>query len=221
MKTSQVEDGVTPAKLASAQKAVALIRVGSASPNCFHTRVLLGTRAGEAFKRGQVVTVTNLRSVTKTQVAEIELEPGEHHIIGYSCMNEKGQQTFVIDQADGQLVKTSYAHFTLKPGEIVNVGYFHFGASREGRSVFGRSVRTDVEITDWPLAEIERFKAERPAIYAQMATRLMSTDDTLAPDEQAKICAKWQALKAEGKAAALPPECGGAATAVKRTQGRT
>lgn len=220
MKLSQVDAGVSPEGLAGRQKAVALIRVGSASPNCLHARVLLGTRAGEAFKRGQVVTVTNLRSVTQTQVAEVELEAGDHHIIGYSCIDDKGKQTFVIDPADGQAVKTSYAHFTLKAGEIVNVGYFHFGASREGRSLFGRAVRTDVEITDWPLAEIERFRQQRPALYAQMTTRLMSVDDALPADEQAKVCARWAALKAEGKAADVPPDCGGAAPAVKRTKSK-
>lgn len=221
MKTSRIEDGVTPEKLAGAKKAVALIRVGSASPNCMHTRVQLGSRAGEAFKRGQVLMVTNLRSVTQSQVAEVELDPGEHHILGYSCIDAMGKQTVVIDEGGGQVVRTSFAHFTLKPGEIVNVGYFHFGASREGRSMFGRAVRTDVEITDWPLAEIERFRQQRPVLYAQMTTRLMTTDDALPPDEQAKVCAKWRALKAEGKAADVPPECGGAATTVKRTHGKS
>ena len=115
---------------------------------------------------------------------------------------------------------TSYAHFSVAAGEIVNVGYFHFGASREGRSLFGRNVRLDVEITDWPLVEIERFKQQRPTMYAQMTTRLMKVDGTPSAGEQAKICEKWQALKADGKAADVPPECGGAAPAAKRPKGR-
>ena len=218
--TSRVDEGVTPAKLASSQKGVVLIRVGSASPTCLHTRVLLGTRAGDGYKRGQVIMVANQRSVTASQVAEVELDPGEHHIIGYSCVGENSKQTFVSDPAGGQLMGTSFAHFTIAAGEIVNVGYFHFGASREGRSLFGRAVRTDVEITDWPLTEIERFKQQRPTMYAQMTTRLMKIDGTLSADEQAKICETWQALKAAGKAAEGPPECGGAVSAVKRTKGR-
>ncbi|MEQ1696414.1 MAG: hypothetical protein ABL901_11295 [Hyphomicrobiaceae bacterium] len=218
--TSRVDENVTPAKLASAQKGVALIRVGSASPTCLHTRVLLGTRAGEGYKRGQVIMVANLRSITASQVAEVALEPGEHHIIGYSCVAQNSQQTFVSDPAGGQLMGTSYARFSVAAGEIVNVGYFHFGASKEGRSLFGRNVRTDVEITDWPLAEIERFKQQRPTMYAQMTTRLMTVGGVLAAGEQARICEKWQALKAEGKAADVPPECGGAMAAVKKTKGR-
>lgn len=218
--TSRVDESVTPAKLASSQKGVALIRVGSASPTCAHTRVLLGTRAGDGYRRGQVIMVANLRSVTASQVAEVELDPGEHHIIGYSCVAENSQQKFVSDPAGGQLMGTSFAHFTVAAGEIVNVGYFHFGASKDGRSVFGRAVRTDVEITDWPLAEIERFKQQRPTIYAQMTTRLMKVDGVPSAGEQAKICEKWQALKADGKAGDVPPECGGAAPAVKRTKGK-
>ncbi len=220
VQTSRVDESVTPAKLASSQKGVALIRVGSASPTCLHTRVLLGTRAGDGYKRGQVIMVANLRSVTPSQVAEVELDPGEHHIIGYSCVAENSKQTFVSDPAGGQLMGTSYAHFSVAAGEIVNVGYFHFGASREGRSLFGRNVRLDVEITDWPLVEIERFKQQRPTMYAQMTTRLMKVDGTPSAGEQAKICEKWQALKADGKAADVPPECGGAAPAAKRTKGR-
>lgn len=218
--TSRVDESVTPAKLASSQKGVALIRVGSASPTCLHSRVLLGTRSGEGYKRGQVIMVANLRSLAASQVAEVELDPGEHHIIGYSCVSENSQQKFVSDPAGGQLMGTSYARFSVAAGEIVNVGYFHFGASKDGRSLFGRNIRTDVEITDWPLAEIERFKQQRPAMYAQMTTRLMAVDGAPPPDEQARICEKWKALKAEGKAADVPPECGGAVAAVKRTKGR-
>ena len=220
MKTSRIDEGVTPATLASAKRAVALMRVGSASPACVHTRVQLGRRVPQGFKPSQIITVTNLRSATMSQVAEVELEAGEHHIVGYSCIADKGT-TYVSDPIGGQFLGTSFAHFTLQPGEIVNVGYFHFGASRDGRSLFGRAIRTDVEITDWPLAEIERFRQQRPAVFAQMTTRLMRTDEVLPPDEQAKVCATWQALKADGKAAEVPPECGGAVTTVKRTRGKT
>jgi hypothetical protein len=219
VQTSRVDDGVTTGKLAQAKKGVVLIRIGSASPACLHTRVLLGTRQGEGFRRGQVVMVANLRSLTTSQVAEVELEPGEHHIVGYSCVSEQGQQ-FVLDPAGGQLLGTSYGNFTVGAGEIVNVGYFHFGASRDGRSLFGRPVRTDVEITDWPLAEIERFKKERPGVYAQMTTRLMKANATISAAEQASVCETWQRLKAEGKAAEGPPECGGAAASAKRMRSR-
>ncbi len=221
VQTSRVDEGVTAAKLASAQKAVAVIRLGSASPACLNVQVLLGTRAGDGYRRGQVVTVALVRSLSESQVAEVELDPGEHHIIGYKCIAE-GNATAVADTALGGLFRTSYARFTLKAGEIVNVGYFHFGASREGRSVFGRPVRTDVEITEWPLAEIERFKQKRPTVYAQMVTRLMTLGEPEPTGAQAAdTCATWAKLKAEQKVQDVPPECGGALPKSQRTRGGT
>jgi hypothetical protein len=215
MQSSRVDDAVTSASLANAKKAVAVIRVGSASPSCLHVGLLLGIRDGDAYKRHSTVTVANVRAVTQAPVAEVELDPGEYHVIGYSCVGAKGPSV-VTDSAGGQLYRTSFGHFALSPGEIINVGYFHFGAAHEGQSAFGRGLRTDVEISEWPLAELERFKQQRPAVYAQMKTRLMVVNDTPSADETARICQKWSALKAEGKAQDVPPACGGAPSQKKR-----
>ena len=217
VQTSHVDEAVTPAKLATSNKAVAVMRLGSASASCINVRVLLGTRQGEGYVRNQAVTVANVRSLTQSQVAEVELAPGEYHVIGYACMAEKGN-TYITDPAGGPLYGTSFAHFTLGAGEIVNVGYFHFGASHEGRSVFGRGVRADIEISDWPLAEIERFQKARPTIYAQMKTRLMVLNDTPSTEDSKRTCEKWAALKADGKVQELPPGCGGAVPQTKRVQ---
>ena len=84
-----------------------------------------------------------------------------------------------------------------------------------GRSSFGRPVESTIDVTDWPLAELDRFKAKRPHIYAQMKTRLM----TVAPREQgpptSRDCARLKALKAEGKVQTLPSECAAPAAAKK------
>jgi hypothetical protein len=207
VKTSQVSDDATPAKLAATRHGVALMRIGSASPQCRNVAVLLGTREGEGFRRGQAITVVNERSLAEAPVAEVELAAGEYHIIGYSCHTDKGPQ-MVADGAGGTLFRKSYAHFRLEPGEVVNVGYFHFGASHTGRSLFGRKVRTDVEVGDWPLNELERFKLKRPTVYAQMTTRLMTVgDDPLSAQAQAEQCATWRRLRSEGKAEGVPPHC--------------
>ena len=205
MQTSRVEDATTTQKLATTKHAVAVMRLGTAAPNCLHIRILLGTRAGDGYRRGQVVTVTGLKSVTQSQVAEVELDPGEHHIIGFSCVAEQGQ-TFVNDPAGDGLFRTSYARFTLAPGEIVNVGYFHFNAHKT-KSAFGGGVRPVVEITDWPLAEIERFKQLRPTFYAQMTTRIMVAGDAATPENVQKDCETWRRLKGDGKAQNVPKNC--------------
>ena len=72
----------------------------------------------------------------------------------------------MYDGDGGQLYRTSYASFTLHSGEVVNVGYLHVGAWREGRSSFGRPVEVEVDVTDWPVAS---STASRPS--ARTSTR--------------------------------------------------
>jgi hypothetical protein len=210
--TSRVDDNLTTSSLTQTRKAVAVMRVGAASPACVNVAVLLGVREGQGFRRHQGITAMNVRSLTEPAVAEVELDPGEYHVLAYRCQTAKGTKT-LQDSADPGTYHASYASFVLQPGEIVNVGYLHVNASRVGRSSFGRPVESYIDVTDWPLADIERFKAKRPQIYAQMKTRLM----TVTPNEQgpptAQDCAKLKALQAEGKVAQLPPECAQAASA--------
>ena len=144
-------------------------------------------------------------------VGEVELEPGEYHVVAYSCVDKKGP-TVVDDKAGtaSQLYRTSYAHFSIAAGEIVNVGFLHVNASHDGKSLFGRAVKTDVEVTEWPLAEIERFKLKRPALAAQMKTRLMTVGaDPQTADQKTATCARWRQAKTEGLAQSVPKECTG------------
>lgn len=204
--TSKLDGDVSTAALAHQNKSVALMRIGSASPNCLNVAVLLGTREGEGYRRGPVIKVANVRSLTEPAVAEVELTPGEHHVIGYACQEERTTTT-VMDKADSQTYRTSYAAFTVKPGEVVNVGYLHFGASHVGRSAFGRPLRVDVSVSDWPLIDIERFKASRPALYARMTTRLMTVADRSPQPPSLEQCDRMKVLQAEGKMQSLPARC--------------
>ena len=107
--------------------------------------------------------------------------------------------------------RTSLASFVLQSGEIVNVGYLHVEAWRDGRNTFGRPTRVEIEVTDWPLNELDRFKARRPHIYAQMKTRLMAVTSAGQAPPTGQDCARRKALKAEGKVQGLPRECAGPA----------
>ena len=204
--TSRVDDSVSTGSLTETKKAVAVMRVGAASPDCINVAVLLGVREGEGFRRRQGLTVMNVRSLTEPAVAEVELDPGEYHVLAYRCQTAKSIKT-VDDNAGGQLYRTSFASFTLQPGEIVNVGYLHLVAWRHGRNTFGRPVEMDIEVSDWPLAELERFKAKRPQNYAQMKTRLMTVTSRQQGPPTGQGCDRLNALKAEGKVQQLPPEC--------------
>jgi hypothetical protein len=207
--TSRVDDTLTTSSLTDNRKAVAVMRVGAASPDCINVAVLLGVREGEGFRRQQGLTVMNVRSLTEPAVAEVELDPGEYHVLAYRCQTQRTVST-VGDSADSQLYRTSYASFTLAPGEVINVGYLHVGVWRHGRNAISRPVHVDIEVTDWPLAELDRFKAKRPQIYAQMKTRLMTVTSAQQGPLSSQDCARLKALRAEGKVQALPPECAGA-----------
>jgi hypothetical protein len=204
--TSRVDDNLSTASLAQTKTAVAVMRVGAASPSCVNVAVLLGVREGEGYRRHRGITVANVRSISEPAVAEVELDPGEYHVLAYRCQNAAGSVKTVDDNAGGQLYRTSFASFTLQAGEIVNVGYLHLVAWRHGRNAFGRPLEMDIEVTDWPLAELDRFKAKRPNIYAQMTTRLMKVPQE--PGEPGpQECARFKALLAEGKVQQLPPAC--------------
>lgn len=207
MQTSRVGDDVTADTLGQAQKAVAVMRIGSASPTCLHAAVLLGQREGEGYRAKHVVSVANIRSVTESAVSEVELEPGEHHVVAYSCVQQKGPSVVGEKGASHQFYRSSMASFTVSSGEIVNVGYLHIEASHVGRNAFGRRIRTDIDVTDWPLAELERYKAKRPGIFAQMKTRLMTPSPQGTSDPTGDECARLEALRAEGKVQTLPAKC--------------
>jgi hypothetical protein len=200
---------------------IALMRVGAASPTCRHVQVLLGVRDGAGFRRHKPLQVANVASLADAPVAEVELEAGEYHVVAYACIDGSGKALIIGQRArppvDGvQIYGQSFASFTLKAGEVVNVGYLHFHASRVGTNAFGRPVRSDVAITDWPLAEIDRFKAQRPALYQRMTTRLMTATPVGPAPPTPDDCQRLKALLADGKVQQLPPQCSSSQTSITR-----
>jgi hypothetical protein len=206
--TTRVDEAATTAAIATSGKAVALMRIGTNSPACQNVAALLATAEGGGYRKAREVVVANVRSLKDAPVAEIELPPGEYHVVAFSCMSAKGPTVVADASTERGLYRTSYAHFTLGPGEVANLGYLHFEASHFGRSAFGRPIRIDVKVSDWPLAEIERFKAQRPQLYAAMQTHLVVATPQGAPPD-AEGCAKLAALKAEGKISGVPATCAG------------
>ena len=205
--TSRVDqNAATPTALATSKKSIALMRIGAASPECVNVAIQLGVRVERGFRPHQVLRVAHVRSLNEAPVAEVELDPGEYHVVAYQCLKQRGVAT-IASPADAQTYRSSYASFRLEPGEIVNVGYLHFHARRISTNAFGRPLEIRVDVTDWPLAEIDRFKTTRPAIYAQMKTRLMAVTDRGAQPPDDGDCARLAQLKAEGKVAQLPASC--------------
>jgi hypothetical protein len=212
--TTRVDEGeLSPARLSQSRKAVAVMRIGAGGSACDNVAVLLGVREGAGFRRHTPLRVSNVRSLSEPAVAEVELDPGEYHVVAYACSNAKGHRVVQGRAGDdvasdgGHVYRWSYTSFRLEPGEVVNVGYLHIDAAKVGRSQLGRPLRIEVAVTDWPLAELERYKAKRPAVYAQMKTRLMKIELGDDGPPGAEDCAKLRQLKAEGKVQTLPKAC--------------
>lgn len=207
--TTRVGDETNTGQLAQAGKAVAVMRLGMASPNCRHVGVWLGVREGAGFRPTKPVAVIHATSLLDVPVAEVELDPGEYHVVSYACgTGSKVSQVATYDQTTG-LTRTSLASFSIGAGEVVNVGSFEFHAARHGTNAFGRELKTTVSVTDWPLADLDNYKAKRPQIYAQMKTRLMSVTPRSGQNAGEDECDRIRKLKAEGKLQHLPAVCAG------------
>jgi hypothetical protein len=200
------ETQTTPLALASKGTGVAVMRLGAASHTCQHVQVLIGVREGNHYRGVRGVKVAHVRSVSDSAVAEVELPPEEYHFLAYRCFDKAGKAMTVGDTADvANLYRTSIAKFTLRAGEVVNVGYLHYNAVKTRSSMFGRPVRQEVQVSDWPLEEIERFRKNRPEIFARMTTRLMVV--TLGDTLDVEGCERLRELQRQGKVAKVPDGC--------------
>ena len=204
--TTRLGEETSADELRRTNKSVAVMRLGAASQTCRNVGIWLGVREGDGFKPVKPVAIIDHKNLAETPIAEVELHPGEYHVISYACGAASGVKQ-ITDPGGSGLMRTSYASFALAPGEIVNVGSFELHAARVGANAFGRPLRTTVTISDWPLADIERYRAKRPQIFAQMKTRLMSPTERGNTDPSDGDCARLAALKADGKIQNLPAGC--------------
>ena len=206
--TSRVSDELmSTSALAQDKKAVALIKLGAADPACTVLVAGIGVRDNEAFKL--VHTARIVQKSGEATVAEVALEPGEYHVVSYLCTRPNGAHLVLAEPLGGGRYRKSYANFALQPGEVINVGFLRLvplGATQAG---FSRVILVGVVATDWPVSELENFKQQRPALYSQMKTRLMTVPKVVPPTvEQINAkCAEMKKLQAEGKIQNLPSIC--------------
>lgn len=206
--TSRVSDELTSTSaLAQDKKAVALIKLGAADPACTVLTAGIGVRDNEAFKL--VHTARIVQKSGEATVAELALEPGEYHVVSYLCTRPNGAHLALSEPMGGGRFKKSYANFALQSGEVINVGFLRLVPLGTSQAAVSRVVVVGVVATDWPMSEIENFKQQRPALYAQMKTRLMTVPQIVPPTaEQIKArCAEMKKMQAEGKIQNLPSIC--------------
>jgi len=188
-----------------------LMKIGSADGGCVRASVLLGQQEGNRFVAVRRLDVAGLWAPTVSTVSEMELDAGDYQVLGYSCATPSGKQ-FAFSSLVGFAYRGSLARFSVQAGEVVNVGYLHLDAGRVRRNVVSRSVPMTIAAQDWPFDEIERFRRDRPDLFAPMVTRLMVLiDDTPTEDDVRRMCEDVRALQAAGKVQEVPPICGSAA----------
>jgi hypothetical protein len=205
--TSRVADDLNSASLTQTKKAVALIKLGAADPMCNTLAAVIGVREGGAFRSVQFARI--VRKAGEAAVAELELGAGEYHVVSYSC-TKRGGAALLAEPLGNGLYRKSYASFSVAPGEVLNVGYLQLVPTGSAQVAYDfRVLHVRLAVTDWPLTEIDRFKQQRPHLYAQMKTRLMKVHRVEPPTMQQvqAACAAMRRLQSEGKLQDLPLIC--------------
>lgn len=198
----QLSDPVT---LRNNKQAIGFLRLALPDPSCQSVALSIGVREGPLYRPQQTL---KLQHTAVTNVLEVLLAPGDYHIVGFACYRARSTLVMAEPQGDG-LMRRSYASFTIGAGEVVNLGQIRLVRSGRSAGVFGSFVGVTVEVSDWPLTELERFKSQRPKHYAEMRTRLMTVAQSQAvtPDQVVSKCAEFTKLQAEGKLQTVPAAC--------------
>lgn len=160
------DGAVTTSQLEQDKKALALMILADDS-RCTSVAATLGRRQGDGY--------WYVAGIAGTDVTEIELDPGEYHIVFHGCTYMKYgsptplKNTIVFENlGEGGLgyFHKSLASFRVEAGEIVNVGRFYVVPMAYNLANF--------KVEDWRPHELERFRKARPTLAAQMKTRLMT-----------------------------------------------
>lgn len=187
------------ATLAEKKRAVAIVQFGMPEERCLQQALLIGVREGNGHRVVRKLFARGNAPATTANAAEAELDPGEYHVLGYACQRER---SFLNAGNEGGPHTTPLASFTVGPGEVVNLGLITF------TKPFG-SRHLKMAVHDWSLADLNRYKEERPQLFAAMQTRLLQvrSGQPLTADEKDDKCGQLKALHASGKVAQLPKGC--------------
>lgn len=202
--TTRIDDAQITKSLAQQKTGVALLKIGGGHPICTAD---ISARENDAFRRVKHVVIANKRD--EAPVAEMELPPGEYHLTMLFCHTATNQKVFLGDMMSIGTSSTSYASFSVGPGEVVNVGAIRFVPLRISSNFLYRTLHVDLVVNDWSLDDIENFRQKRPQLYSNMRTRLMSVTSRkqLTPEVVHEKCKEIRKLKAEGKLQNVPAVC--------------
>ncbi len=189
--TSRVSDELAPPALAAANTGVAVMMAGFHGVDCPSANLWLARKKNSSDY--QIVQIVKMIKgpFDHMNVAQVELEAGEYHIVSWDCTETAGARTLISTLGSpeggvfgfGVSFKKSLANFTIAPGEIINLGYlsiFHAGTANAVR----------LEVRDLPQGALEKFKQDRPRLSAQMRTRFMTVVNApISPEQMQALCA--------------------------------
>jgi hypothetical protein len=198
------EQLANPVELRNNKQAIGLFRLANPDPTCLKTAVSIGQREGPLYRPQQTLTLQNM---AVTNVLEVLLDPGEYHVIGFACYRARSTKIMAEPQGNG-LMRRSYASFSVSAGEVVNLGQINLQRGVRSPGIWSSFTNVVIEITDWPLSELERFKSQRPKLFAEMRARLMiAAPKASDPDVRANKCEELRRMYDAGKSVTLPAEC--------------
>ncbi len=172
---------------------------GLVSEPCGHSTIKLAHRNGDVYEHAAV-----LFQPAGLSVVHVELDPGEYHVVSWTCA--LGRETKILGQGawDGTYSK-SLAHFEVRAGEIINLGALNM-IEIAPRTVY-------LAVSDLPAPIQEKFRQEFPQLAARMQTRLLEVPmPTLSPADRALYCLginrfhqKWKLPQHPACATTVPP----------------
>lgn len=184
---TRVSDSVNLTSLHAQKKGVALMRASYAGRNCGSESYTLAQKSGKGEYSYKQVSYVNtprpLFYIAGPSVAQVELNAGKYYIVNYYCYSEeKGaghvRKTTIKLQPDRKKIsdvfyyKKALASFTVRPGEIVNIGYLSLGSSDLLIGSYS-SGKASIGISDLPKQHYEWLKSNRPNLYNKMVKRTM------------------------------------------------
>ncbi len=189
-KGTRVSDSLSLTDLQNKQNGVALMRASFSSRNCAAEYYTLAQKVGKQpypyRKLNHVRTPIPLFYMAGPSVAQVELKAGKYYIVDYSCniidsnyTMRTTRSTTITLRPDRTKINDTYHYkraitsFTVKPGEVVNVGYLYLGTVGGYIQGVTHSGRANFSVTDLPKKHYEWLKSNRPNLYRKMVKRTM------------------------------------------------
>jgi hypothetical protein len=185
--TPNLSDELTATTLSANNQGIVLLSAAMQGLTCQGITVQLGRKSALGYDAttsfGIDITMFSLRRLVSSNLPQISLPAGEHHVIGVTCQNGNSFTSV------GKGGLRSYASFTLAPGEIVNLG------SLTVIPLAMTNIAT-FEVRDQPIEVMDKLKADKPKLFAQMKNRLMTITPAPTAEDRQKQLAAFEALLA-------------------------